>query len=88
VTITTRQLVGHLAGIRHYEKPSNSSSKNKETASKEVKDKKNVSLLLVFVDLLFHATIPTCWPFYVLSTHSLLLMVFLEYGFSSSELFN
>jgi len=45
VTITTRQLVSHLAGIRHYEKPSNSSSKNKETASKEVKDKKNVSLL-------------------------------------------
>lgn len=41
VTITTRQLVGHLAGIRHYEKASNSSSKNKEAASKEVKDKKN-----------------------------------------------
>ena len=51
VTITTRQLVSHLAGIRHYDKPSSSSSKNKETASKEVKDKKNVSLLLVFVDV-------------------------------------
>lgn len=41
VTITTKQLVSHLAGIRHYEKTSNSSGKNKETASKEVKDKKN-----------------------------------------------
>jgi hypothetical protein len=48
VTITTRQLVSHLAGIRHYEKSSNSSSKNKETASMEVKDKKNVSLLSGF----------------------------------------
>jgi hypothetical protein len=48
VTITTRQLVSHLAGIRHYEKSSDS-SKNKETASKAVKDKKNVSLLLVVV---------------------------------------
>jgi hypothetical protein len=49
VTITTKQLVSHLAGIRHYEKTSNSSGKNKETASKEVKDKKNVSLQSGFV---------------------------------------
>ena len=48
--ITTRQLVSHLAGIRHYEKPLNSSSsKNKEAASKELNDNKSVSLLLVFV---------------------------------------
>jgi len=67
VTITTRQLVSHLAGIRHYEKPSNSSSKNKETASKEVKDKKNVRLLLVFVDvfcfLLLHLHVGHCMSY-------------------------
>ena len=67
VTITTRQLVGHLAGIRHYEKASNSSSKNKEAASKEVKDKKNVRLLLVFVDvfcfLLLHLHVGHCMSY-------------------------
>ena len=64
VTITTRQLVSHLAGIRHYEKLSNSSSKNRETASKEVKDKKNVRLPLDFVDvfcfLLLHLHVGHC----------------------------
>jgi hypothetical protein len=69
VTITTRQLVSHLAGVRHYEKRSNSgsSSKNKETASKEVKDKKNVSLLLAFVDvfcfLLLHLHVGHCMSY-------------------------
>jgi hypothetical protein len=48
VTITTRQLVSHLAGIRHYDKSSDS-CKNKETTSKAVKDKKSVSFLLVVV---------------------------------------
>ncbi|XP_021921072.1 serine beta-lactamase-like protein LACTB, mitochondrial isoform X2 [Zootermopsis nevadensis] len=37
VTITTRQLVSHLAGVRHYKKP----PANNKTNSKQVKDKKS-----------------------------------------------
>jgi hypothetical protein len=42
VTITTRQLVSHLAGIRHYEKAGNNKNNNKEIVSKQTKDKGNV----------------------------------------------
>jgi hypothetical protein len=71
VTITTRQLVSHIAGIRHYEKATNNNkNSDKEVVRKQMEDRRNVRNFSAFC---FGVPISCCCSIFSLSSTLLIL---------------